>query len=78
MIAYHPVLKCGIERIEVAEQIVSFYLPPYHCTDMCGAIELAKAINPGVRLILTSNGKKDTSYRFWREKWWARRSEEFE
>jgi hypothetical protein len=51
MIRFHPVLKCGLRKIEVTRNKVTFYIPERQCTDMMGAIAIAHAVNPDVEVI---------------------------
>lgn len=54
----HPLLCCGLLSIVLTGAWVVFYLPEGQCTDMTGAIALAKQINPEVAFIATIGGNE--------------------
>lgn len=74
MIDFHDGLRCGLLSIEMTgPHEVRFRLPESHCTDMTGAIRLAKAINPAVRCIRTYAGDvPDTMYLMDGSEWVSR------
>lgn len=69
---YHPTLQCGLHRIDVKRNTVTFHIPPDECTDMRGAIQLATAVCPGVKTVRTIAGTvPDTTYKRERGTWLA-------
>jgi len=69
-IEWHPVLRCGLVKIELFGEVVILTLPDGNCTDMEGAIELAGTVCPGVRLVVTYSGTAlDTCYGLVRGTW---------
>ena len=74
---YHPDLQCALDRMEVTQEVVTFFLPADHCTDMTGAIKVATAVHPDVRVIRTvAGGHADTCYRKAHGSWHAMNPEE--
>lgn len=69
-VGWHSLLRCGLLRVELGQRTVVFFVPEGHCTDMEGAIQLAKQINPDVRFIATvSGGQLDTCYQRFHVEW---------
>ncbi len=59
------ILQCDCEKIvfPVGSAVVEMYLPALNCTDMEGAITVAKMCNPEVAEIRTfADNKPDTFY----------------
>ena len=69
----HHLLQCELKKADIPDDIsVAFYLADGHCTDMGGAIKLAKFLLPGVRRIATFSGDNiDTRYFLINEEWEA-------
>jgi len=46
-------LQCNIEKLtyDFETKVVNFYLPQHNCTDMRGAITVAKRVSPDVQMI---------------------------
>ncbi len=64
-------LKCGLDSIHIiTQEWVQIIIPTQHCTDMRGAISLAKKVLPDVTRIMTTRacGCHDTEYRKKRKK----------
>lgn len=57
-IPFHDGLCCGLDEIHIGGEAVILVVPDGHCTDMEGAIALAKAVHPEVRLVATFSGKR--------------------
>lgn len=57
---FHDDLMCHIKRASFDHDIkqAEFYLPQHNCTDMKGAIKLAKTIHPDVEVIMVYEDDK--------------------
>lgn len=63
---HHKKLKTDVERLDhnFDQHETRIFMPRGCCTDMSGAINLARRIDPGVRSVLTfAAGRPDTAYR---------------
>lgn len=70
---WNETLICYLSKVDIVDKnTVTFYLPKGQCTNMTGAIKLAKMLTPGVKTINTYSGKEtDTKYVLRGKQWKA-------
>jgi hypothetical protein len=68
---FSSTLVCHIDSIKVTEQVIHLYFRVDDCCDMTGAIKVATAICPDIKLIYTYSGPAlDTCYSKCRDGQW--------
>lgn len=64
-------LVCGLRAVVLNDETtVTIHIPSMECTDMAGAINMAKYLNPDVQKVIVMAGDKiDRVYREGSDKW---------
>lgn len=69
--AFSRILVCNVDSIKITEQVIHLYFPANNCCDMGGAIKVATAIIPDIKLVYTYSGPAlDTCYSKCRDGQW--------